>query len=363
MKTGLIFAWAMLMAVQSFGRIVTDVAGRSVELPERVERVICSGAGCLRLLTYLQAQSLVVAVDSAEKRENAFESRPYAIAHPAFKKFPLFGEFRGNDHPELILSLDPPPQVIFKTYAGMGTDPAELQRKTGIPVVVLECGNLAEGRDYLFASLDVMAEVVGKQARAKAVKEFFGTRIEDLSLRCKEVPESERLSVFIGGVAFKGVQDFSSTEPAYPPFVFTHARNLAADKTATATRLKVSKVAKEKILEWDPDRLFLDLSSLQVGDGGGALHELKSDPAYRSLSAVRAGYVYGVLPYNSYSTNYGSALANAYFIGKTLYPDRFTDVDPVAEADTIYAFLVGQPVFHAMNAGLGGYAFAEVPLR
>jgi len=50
-------------------------------------------------------------------------------------------------------------------------------------------------------------------------------------------------------------------------------------------------------------------------------------------------------PYNSYNTNYETVLADAYFIGKTLYPDRFADVDPVEKADEIYTFFVGKPVF------------------
>jgi len=32
-------------------RTITDGLGRAVDIPERVERAICSGAGCLRLLT------------------------------------------------------------------------------------------------------------------------------------------------------------------------------------------------------------------------------------------------------------------------------------------------------------------------
>ena len=35
-------------------REVSDALGRKVVIPETVERVICSGSGCLRLLTYLR---------------------------------------------------------------------------------------------------------------------------------------------------------------------------------------------------------------------------------------------------------------------------------------------------------------------
>ena len=113
---------------------ITDAMGRSVSVPQSPGRAICSGAGCLQLLTYLQAKDRAVALDDMEKREISVDPRPYALANPQSKELPLFGEFRGQDNPELIAALDPAPQVIFKTSSGMGTDPSELQQKTGIRV-------------------------------------------------------------------------------------------------------------------------------------------------------------------------------------------------------------------------------------
>ena len=42
---------------------VIDAAGRTVSIPTKITRVICSGPGALRLLTCLGAQDLIVAVD------------------------------------------------------------------------------------------------------------------------------------------------------------------------------------------------------------------------------------------------------------------------------------------------------------
>ena len=113
---------------------------------------------------------------------------------------------------------------------------------------------------------------------------------------------------------------------------------------------------------WDPAYLFLDLSTLQMGDKAGGLFELKTDPAYRHLTAVKSGRLYAVLPYNWYAQNFGSIMANAYFIGKMLYPKKFADIDPAARADEIYTFLVGKPVFAKMNAAFGCLVFQPVPL-
>ena len=144
---------------------ITDSMGRELEIPENPEHVICSGPGSLRLLVYLQEQGRVVAVDDIETRRSRFDARPYAIANPQFKELPTFGEFRGHDNPELILSLDPQPDVIFKTYSGMGYDPVELQNKTGIPVVVIEYGNLTDRRDDLYSSLRLMGKILGREKK------------------------------------------------------------------------------------------------------------------------------------------------------------------------------------------------------
>ena len=112
---------------------ITDVMGNVFKNPVSVDHIICSGPGCLRLITYLEAGDKIIAVDDMEKRETATDPRLYAMANPQFKQLPLFGEFRGNDNLELIAALEPQPMIIFKTFTTMGTHPAELQQKNRNP--------------------------------------------------------------------------------------------------------------------------------------------------------------------------------------------------------------------------------------
>ncbi|MDD3310500.1 iron ABC transporter substrate-binding protein [Pseudodesulfovibrio sp.] len=359
----LVLVLAMAAAALAGERAVEDGRGKSVVIPDKVERVICSGPGSLRLLTYLQAQDRIVAVDDIETRRRAFDARPYSIANPQFRKMPVFGEFRGHDNPELILTLDPQPQVILKTYPTMGHDPDELARKTGIPVVTLNYGNLFSYKKDLFRSLRIVGEVVGKEERAGAVIAYMQGLIDDLRQRTADIPADKRPTVFVGGVAFKGPHGYQSTEPAYPPFQFVNANNLAYREGLKGKELSHADVSKEMIVKWNPDFLFLDLSTLQLGDETGGLFELRHDPAYQTLTAVKQGKVYGLLPYNWYTSNFGCTLANAYFIGKLLYPGRFADVDPAAKADEIFTFLVGKPVFKDMDAMFRNLAYKPVPLR
>ncbi len=342
--------------------MVTDAWGREVPVPEEVNHVICSGPGCLRYLVYLQGLDLVVGVDDMEKSRSQIDGRPYFLSHPELRDKPLFGEFRGHDNPELIVNLDPRPDVIFKTYGEMGYDPEELQAKTGIPVVVLNYGNLTYGRKDMYQALSIMGEVSGKTKRAQEVIEFFDRAIEDLDRRTSDIPGEERPTCYVGGIAHKGPHGFPSTEPSYPPFVFTNARHVVLDGETGENRLQQVTVSREKLLEWDPEYIFVDLSTLQAGKEAGALDQLKNETYYQILSAVREGKVYGVLPFNWYTTNYGSVLADAYFVGKVLYPERFEDVHPAEKADEIYEFLVGKPVFEKMHALFEKLAFKRIEL-
>ena len=347
-------------------REITDVLGRKIEIPDNVQRVICSGSGCLRLLTYLGGQDKVVAVDDIEKRRNQFDARPYALANPQFKSLPVFGEFRGKDNPELIMTLQPAPDVIFKLVGtGKGTagiDPDTLQAKVGIPVVALKYGNLGMMRSDLYTAIRLMAEVIGREKRAEDLLSYIDAQIAELERRTQNIPEDKRPTVYLGGVAYAGPHGFQSTEPTYPPFQFINVKNLVADSNATVKEVTNTNIAKEQIVAWNPEYLFLDLSTLQLGENAGGLYELQTDEAYQMLDAVRRGNIYGVLPYNWYNQNFESILANAYYIGTIVYPARFNDIDPAKKADEIYTFFVGKPVFGQMRESFKGKAFQKIAL-
>lgn len=75
----------------------------------------------------------MLAVDNIESQYFQFDSRPYALANSLYQSLPIFGEFRGRDNPELIVTLDPQPEVKFKLVGTgretPGTDPVRLREK------------------------------------------------------------------------------------------------------------------------------------------------------------------------------------------------------------------------------------------
>lgn len=343
-------------------KTITDSYGRTVVIPAEPREIICSGSGCLRYLTYLGGENLASGVDSIEKETQKMDARGYAVLNPQFKDLPLFGEFRGKDDAEKIIALNP--ELIFKISTTGQTDAAireeadKLSQKTGIPVVMMPYGSLTtpEQKEQMFGTLRLMGDTIGKRDRADELITYIEASIADLQSRTKDIPESEKKTAYVGGVSYAGAHGIISTEPAYPPFLWTNVKNVAG-KMGT----QHADVAKEAIVDWDPDYLFMDIGTIQ-NDNEGGIGELKTDPALAGLKTLKDGNVYGVLPYNFYSTNYENVLADAFFIGKTVYPDKFADIDPEAKANEIMARFLGSSPLKEINSQYKDLGFTELTI-
>jgi len=327
---------------------ITDMMNHTVTLVKDPQRIIGIGAGSLRMIVYLQAQDDVVGVDMREQTaQNASSSgmpsgidRPYNIAHPDLASRPFVGAITGD--PELIATQKP--DVVFVTFLA-GKDAVAIQEKSNVPVVALVSGDLGENRQAFYSSLRMMARVLDREKRADEVITYINGTLADLQKRTKDILVEKKPTVYVGGIAFNGAHGFLSTDPAYAPLSLVNGNNVAAGAGSGGQIM----VDKEKLLAWDPDVIFVDEASYNL------IKEDLKDPVFQSLKAVKGGRVYGVMPYNWYANNYDTVLADAYYVGKILYPEQFADVDPAVKADEIYTMLDGKPVYTDMEGIFGGF--------
>ena len=172
--------WAMLIilfAVPAMGRTITDLAGKTVTVPESVEKIIAL-RGALSIVCYLNLSDKVVGVEHHETSSTKWigsQGRPYRMANPHLGNLPIIGS-RNKPKPEKIIELHP--DIIFIGIGAMQMA-KQLQRQTGIPVVVLDLGDLSTGRKRFFKSLQLVGELCGKKQRAESVikkimAEIFG---------------------------------------------------------------------------------------------------------------------------------------------------------------------------------------------
>ena len=338
---------------------ITDAFGREVTIPENPEKIAVVGSGSMRYFMYLGLDTdMFVAVDAQDGRlySYSFEQRPYALAHPELKEKQAVGPTKGVvDNEKLLMSGA---EILFMGGATSSNAEVanEIQEKTGIPVVMFYVGNYVTDSEEIQDSLLMLGEILGKEQRAKDLIAYFDAVEDDLQKRVKGLSADE--TVYVGGVAYNGVHGLDGTDPTYYPFAVLNLKN-AASEVSSVSQTGYAQISKEKLLEWDPDFIIVDLATLTAAEGG-ALVELKNDPSYKELTAVKNNMVYTVNPHTAMNVNHETTLANAYFIGKLLYPEQFEDIDPVKKADEIYSFVVGEPVFELLKENVEGLSYQRV---
>lgn len=324
---------------------VTDMVGREVEVPGTVESVMGLGPTGLRQVCQMGAADLVVGV---EENEHGWSREiPYNIANSRFQDLPVVGPQFGGE-PELIAQENP--DVIF--YCCDQDGATELQTKAGTPVFLVDQADMGPNREVIYDSWKMIGKVLNKQDRAEMLIDYVETAITDLDDRTKSVPDEEKLETYAGGISHRGPQGLNSTKAPFPPLEWVNAKFAAEEfnlGNSDRDRLKV-EVSPEKILEWDPEVIFVDLANLET-----VREDVQKNKEYQELNAIQNDRVYGYHPYHQYHFNASTTVANAYFMGSVLYPDQFDDISPGTKADEIYQKFFGSPVYDQLAEIFGDY--------
>jgi iron complex transport system substrate-binding protein len=297
---------------------------------------------------YIDAVGKIAGIEDVEHNND----RPYILAHPELLELPTIGPMMGGDA-ELILKARA--DAIFMTYTTV-EDADRLQTQTGIPVVAIDAPEFAIARDTLFSTFRLLGEMLHKEARADSLIQFINYNIEELDKRTNNIPDSEKSGVYIGGVPYSGAHGITSTQPYYPPFMFLNAKNVAAEvRDERYSHVRGTYIDKEQLLLWNPRYIFIDNSGLLLSRNDLTPPNTLS----RSLDAIQNGQTHVVMPYNNYATNYELVLANAWYIGKVLYPEQFADIDIKEKTNEITQQFLGtklydrllskEPIFESVN--------------
>ena len=327
-------------------RIITDGANRKVEIPEKIESIVCVGVGALRYTCYMEAQDLVIGVEDYEVTPGM--SRLYSYVNfDKFKDLPIIVT-NGQPYTEEIINLAPD-VIVMSAYASVEAD--DLQAKTGTPVVVVPGSDSTLDNDA-YETIRIMGQLYGVEQRATELTNYLKDIQKDLDDRTKDIPESSKPSVYVAGVSFKGAHGFEGTEAGYGPFVLIHANNLA-DTTGQTGAFDIDL---EQVLSWDPDIIFLDFNGMKLINEDYA----KKTDYYNSLTAVQEGKVYSQISFRSSASNLETALADAYYAACVMYPQQFNDVDPVAKAGEIFENLLGTNPYDKLKEA--GYEFRPIKI-
>ncbi|QIG05082.1 ABC transporter substrate-binding protein [Proteus sp. ZN5] len=325
-----------LLSLSSFSyadRQIVDQIGRTVTIPDKVERTVVLQHQTLNLLVELDATDKIVGVMSNWKQQLG---DGYAQLAPSLEKTPKVGDLTSFDA-ESLVKLQP--QIVFVTnYA-----PKEMIDKIsalGIPVVAISLRKeVNDDKSTLNPTLQneeqayneglkegilLIGDIVNKSENAQTlVNDTFKQR-EQVSQRLQNIPKERRVRAYM---ANPDLTTYGSGK--YTGLMMEHA---GAFNVAASTVKGYKQVSLEQVIAWDPEVIFIQDRYPQVVD------EIKQDARWQVISAVKNNRIY-LMP--EYAKAWGYPMPEAMAIGelwmaKKLYPEEFSDIDMQKAANDWY---------------------------
>ncbi len=333
----------LFFSMPAAARTATDQLGRTVKIPERIQRIIPLG-GATRFVVYLQAFDLVAGVEAIESRKPPTAGRPYNVAiRSAASRLPVVGE--GLQKPlnlEAIISLRPD---LIITSEGDREQADRLSRTSGIPVVVIDYGGMGVLKlDKAKQAIKFLGDILGREKRASELAGYIDLTQKELSGR---IPVASREKIYAGAVTHRGIHGITSTDADYFPLVLARATNIAANSGRKGHLF----IDREQLLAWNPSLMLIDAAGL------GLVRDdyTKQQGFYSRLAAIKNNRVYVTMPYNNYHTNIEIALSNSWYVAKVLYPENFKDISPQRKTDEICRAFTGIPCYGQLEKEFGGF--------
>ena len=318
-------------------KAVVDAYGRTVEVPAHAQSAATVGSGA-RFVVYAGAQDKLVAVTEMET-EPAL-NRPYSMAYAdLFKRLPATSNgnhlLETNVNEEELVKLSP--DVIISSRSKEECD--QLQANTGIPVIGITYQNQLF-TDNVYKSIECVGAALDTEDHAAQVIAKMKEWESDITGRVANIPDSAKPSVYVGAVNYKGAKSWGGTYAHYACTDVLGANNVA-DQTGQDGALDVGL---EQIGAWNPDYMFLNAGNIDL---------LKADYAanrafFDDLAAFKDNRLYTQPFFNFNGTNVDTGICDTYFIGATIYPDAFADVDLDAKYKEIYETMLGGFDFYSV---------------
>ena len=345
---------------------ITDMIGRELSVvPGSYERVVCIGAGALRMYCYVGDPTLLCGVEdidntSLSERPKMFDgvARPYVLAYgEIFAALPSCGVGGPNAQTaeaEKILSCEP--DIVISEYED--ADKAEaLQKQLGVPVVTLRTGPDGVFDPAFADSLTLLGKIFGREDRARELNGYVEAQRAEIERRTAEIADADKPGVYVCGLGNWGTTNHLMTAPNYIAFEIAHVRNVLGGMEGKG----VQPIEAEKFTALGGDMDVIIMDAAAVKNIKPLYDEDKN--LFDGCKAWENGEVYLEMAYNAYYTNYEIALLNTWFIAKSVYPAAFEDVDMTAKTDEVTEKFLGKPLSREIFAcpnSFGGYGKLDI---
>jgi len=308
--------------------VVTDALGRQVTLPGPPQRIVITGKALIMIAnaayTFPEASRCIAALGNTSQGSGNF----IAIIDPAYANKAIIEQ---DTSAEQIAALQPD-LVILKSYlAETAGKPIETLR---IPVVYVDF----ETPEQYTRDLAILGQIFQDESRAQEVAAYYQSRVEQIQAAVENVAAKPKVLMLYysdrdGSVAFN-----------VPPLSWMQTRLVeiagGLPVWADANPGKGwTQVSLEQVAAWDADHIFIISYNKNASE---VVSALKNDPQWQFLHAVQEGRLHA-FPSDLYSWDQPDTrwILGLTWLARRLHPERFPNLDIVADAQQFYQTLYG----------------------
>ncbi|WP_456326810.1 ABC transporter substrate-binding protein [Palaeococcus sp. (in: euryarchaeotes)] len=302
--------------------MVTDFAGREVTLEKVPERVIVLTSYWVEILHILGLDDKIVGIG------NYVPNNPYIPEE--VKQKPAVGSLFKGLNWESVASLDPD-LIIVDWYGGKYKDKETIEKaeEIGIPVIALTAKSVEDNVKVV----ELLGKVFGKEEKAEELSNWMESKLEEVNKIASQIPADKKKNVLVIGAPkdINGPITVYAKGSAWASIVeLVGAHNLAFDKEFDT---QWPKLDLEKIIAyWGEEADVIIVTSFNQEKLEKAVKEIKNDPRWREIKAVKEGHVYGILAGSKGFLEWGPRIVvGVCQMGELIYPEYYPEWKPIAK--------------------------------
>jgi len=276
--------------------------------------------------TYMPATDLVLALSGKDHLVGVDDS---SINSELIKKLQpkhelvSVGTKKTGVNIEQIISLSPDVVILYPTSSSDNTK-SQLEDK-GIQVVSIN----PETLESLLQDILTVGIAIDKEKEANSLITYMNTKINDVKERVNDI--SIKKNLYLAGS--RGVLSTSSGT-FYQHEIITIAGGNDLSKNLIGGW---NTISVEQLISWNPDVIT------SVNYSSDTVESILNNQTLSNVNAIKENQVYEI-PSNieSWDMPKPSSILAILWMGKTLYPDLFMDIDLMKEANDFYEQFYGQ---------------------
>lgn len=280
-------------------KVVTDMAGRKVEVPDEVNKIVTTYRSATQFVFCLGVQDRLAASDLSFEKVSLFQKLYDG------EKLPNVGSKNRGINIEQILEVNPDLVILFPH--NIGPEVAKKLKDYNIASVIIK----PESYEQIKETTRILGKAIGVEERAEKVIDQYDKIIDIVNKR--EIKDKKKVyfanSELLDTVG-KGMLQTSMIELA------------GGINPAKNVKSGFIKTSLEELLKWNPE--YIVVSQYY----SGSVQDLLNRPELQELKAIKNENVYRfpskVEPWDFPSP---SSYLGIIWLAEKLYPEKYEDID------------------------------------